>query len=103
MSRAYVLSILAAADLREITRYSRKQWGTQRTRAYIEQLEHGAQRLALGEGRYKKLSTVHPNLRTTLVGHHYVFCLTRTDAPPLVVAILHERMDIMTRLKSRLD
>jgi toxin ParE1/3/4 len=35
--------------------------------------------------------------------HHYIFCLPQHDAPALVVAILHERMDIMARLKHRLE
>nr|WP_246698175.1 hypothetical protein [Rhizobium sp. BK275] len=32
-----------------------------------------------------------------------VFCLLREDAPALIVAILHERMDLMTRLAGRLN
>jgi len=35
--------------------------------------------------------------------HHYVFCLPREDGPALVVAIFHERMDLMTRLADRLN
>jgi plasmid stabilization system protein ParE len=34
--------------------------------------------------------------------HHYIFCLSRDDAPALVVAIFHERMDLMVRLTDRL-
>jgi plasmid stabilization system protein ParE len=102
MSRAYVLSSLAEADLRDIVRYSRKQWGDQRTRAYVEQLERGTSKLARAEGHYRDMSAVYPELRVALVGHHYVFCLPRADAPALVVAVLHERMDLITRLKARL-
>jgi plasmid stabilization system protein ParE len=35
--------------------------------------------------------------------HHYIFCLPRSDAPALVVAIFHEKMDLMTRLAGRLE
>ncbi|WP_232316649.1 hypothetical protein [Candidatus Burkholderia verschuerenii] len=34
--------------------------------------------------------------------HHCIFCLPREDAPALVVAIVHERMDLMARLADRL-
>ena len=34
--------------------------------------------------------------------YHYIFCLPRDDAPALIVAILHERMDLMARLADRL-
>ena len=44
----------------------------------------------------------HPELRMLHCGHHYIFCLPRQAALALVVAILHERMDIMTRLRLRL-
>lgn len=33
----------------------------------------------------------------------YVFCLPREHAPALIVAILHERMDLMKRLVDRLN
>ena len=102
MNQAYVLSTLAETDLRDIVRYSRKQWGDKRTRTYAKQLEHGADKLARGEGHYRDMSAVYPELRVAHVGHHYVFCLPRADAPALVVAVLHERMDIITRLKARL-
>ena len=35
--------------------------------------------------------------------HHYAFALPREGAPALIVAILHERMDLMTRLAERLN
>ncbi|WP_425509902.1 hypothetical protein [Xanthomonas melonis] len=35
--------------------------------------------------------------------HHYVFCLPREQAPSRIVAILHERTDIMVRLAGRLE
>jgi hypothetical protein len=35
--------------------------------------------------------------------HHSVFCLPREDAPALVMAIFHARMDLMTRLADRLN
>jgi len=42
-------------------------------------------------------------LRMVRCEHHYIFCLPRDDAPALVVAIFHERMDLMARLADRLE
>ncbi len=35
--------------------------------------------------------------------HHYVFCLPRENATALIVAIFHERMELMVRLAHRLN
>jgi len=102
VTRSYVVSRAAAADLREITKYTVKQWGAEKCRTYIAALEQCTENLATGKGFYKDMSALYPDLRMVLCQHHYIFCLLRQDAPALVIAILYERMDIMTRLKSRL-
>jgi plasmid stabilization system protein ParE len=99
---AYLLTDAAEADLRGIIRYTGTQWGDAQVRSYITQLERGIGRLAAGEGAFKPLSEIHPALRMAHCEHHYVFCLSREDAPALIVAILHERMDLMARLAGRL-
>jgi plasmid stabilization system protein ParE len=35
-------------------------------------------------------------------GKHYIFCMPQTGASSVILAILHERMDLMPRLKIRL-
>jgi len=49
------------------------------------------------------MTALYPALRMVHCEHHYIFCLPRDDAPVLVVAIFHERMDLMTRLVERLE
>jgi len=100
---AYVLSDEAEADLRAIVRYTRKQWGHAQVRAYVAKLKQGMTRLALRQGPFKEMDEVHPALRMARCEHHYIFCLLRDDAPVLIVAILHERMDLMTHLAGRLN
>ena len=102
MTHSYVVSRSAVADLREITRYTVKQWGEDKCRAYVAELEQCTEALAKGIGVYKDMSELHPGLRVAACRHHIIFCLPRADAPALVIAILHERMDIMVRLKARL-
>jgi plasmid stabilization system protein ParE len=47
------------------------------------------------------MTALYPSLRMIHCEHHFIFCLPRENAPVLVVAILHERMDLMTRVADR--
>ncbi|MCL2657549.1 MAG: type II toxin-antitoxin system RelE/ParE family toxin [Betaproteobacteria bacterium] len=98
----YVLSGAAAADLRGIARYTRKQWGSAQACHYRDKLEQGISRLADSQGPFTDLSAIYPALRMAHCEHHYIFCVSRDGAPALIVAIFHERMDLMTRLSERL-
>lgn len=99
---AYVLTAEAEADMRSIIRYTRKEWGAAQVRRYIAKLEQGIAHLATGQGSFRDMSELYPALRMARCEHHYVFCLPRESEPALVVAIFHERMDLMTRLAGRL-
>jgi plasmid stabilization system protein ParE len=98
----YVLTDAADSDLRAIIRHTRKTWGDAQVRRYITKLEHGMARLAAGQDIFREVSALYPRLRVAHCEHHYVFCLPREDAPALIVAILHERMDLMARVAGRL-
>lgn len=100
---AYILTAEAEADLRGIIRYTRKQWSTTQVRRYVSKLEQGIASLAAGQGTFKDMSELSPALRMARCGHHYVFCLPREQVPALVVAIFHERMDLITRLTDRIS
>lgn len=102
MSRAYVLTKSAEADLKEIIAYTLAQWGASHCSNYIAEIEQKAEALAIGHGHFKEMNTLIPNLRVALSGKHYIFCLPQQNAPAIILAILHERMDILERLKSRL-
>ena len=98
----YVLTDAAEADLRSIIRYTRTQWGDQQVRRYIEALERALIDLAAGDISYRSMEEIAPDLRMVRCRHHYIFCLPRSDAPALVIAIFHESMDLMMRLTERL-
>jgi len=98
----YVLTDAAEADLRSIIRYTRTQWGDVQMHRYITALERGMACLASRQGAFRDLRAIYPELRMAHCEHHYLFCLMRKDAPALIVAIFHERMDLMTRLTARL-
>ena len=100
---AYVLSAAAEADLRGIIRHTRKSWGAAQVRRYIIRLEQGIARLAAGQPPFSDMSGLFPALRMAHCEHHYVFCLAREGEAALIIAILHERIDLLTRLSDRLS
>ncbi len=100
---SYRLLAAAEADLRDIIRYTRKHWGDAQTRTYVGKLQRGIEAIAAGQGHFKDMSALYPGLRVGKCEHHYIFCLPRKEEPALVVAIFHEKMDLMTRLADRLE
>ncbi|NTI26589.1 type II toxin-antitoxin system RelE/ParE family toxin (plasmid) [Rhizobium rhizogenes] len=102
MTRNYVLADGAETDLREIIRYTRKQWSDAQVRRYITKLEQGFVRLASGQQPFRDVDALYPALRMAHCEHHFVFCLPRDSEPALIVGIFHERMELMTRLSERL-
>lgn len=99
---AYELSSAAEDDLRDIVTYTSKTWRTAQARQYTRGLREGAENLANSQGVYKELHDLYPRLRMCRCQHHYIFGVMREGVPMLVVAIFHERMDTMTRLRNRL-
>ena len=102
MSSSYVLLPDAEADLRGIIRYTRKQWGEAQTRTYVAKLKSCIERMAEGDAGFKDMSALYPRLRMMRCEHHHVFGLPRDNDGMAVVAIFHERMDLMVRLADRL-
>jgi len=100
--KKYLLTAKAEADLRNNIRYTRKEWGDTQTRRYIDKLEQGIVSLTDGKSASRDMDDLYPNLRMKKCGHHYVFCLPRNSEQSLIIAIFHERMDIMIRLADRL-
>jgi toxin ParE1/3/4 len=99
----YQISDAAEEDWHNIVNYTLTQHGETQTRKYMAALEKGIEKMAAGELPYKNLDDVYPVLRSKKCEHHYIFGVMRTHAPMLVVAILHERMDLMVQLQSRLN
>jgi len=102
MTRPYVLSRGAAADLRDIVRYTVGTWGETQSVAYVAELENAACEVSDGQGVFTVLDELLPGLRVRRAGKHVLFCLPRQNRQALILAILHERMDLITRLKDRL-
>jgi toxin ParE1/3/4 len=99
----YIFSADAERDLFEIALYTSRQWGQQQARRYTEKLKQAIQAVSTGKAVYKEMESLRTGLRMLHCEHHYIFCLARTSEPAIIIAILHERMDIIARVKSRLS
>lgn len=97
----FVLAAAAETDLRAIVRHTRDCRGAAQARDYAAKRDACMSRLAIGEGAIRRMDSLYPGLRMIRCEHHHVFCLPRQGAPALVIAILHERMDLMVRLAER--
>lgn len=102
---AYDLIPEAEADLRSILRYTIEQWGVEQAQHYADLLEAGFHKIATKKAASRTFSEVYPQVRVTKCEHHYIFYLPQqpTSSRPLIIAVLHERMDLVSRLKSRLE
>jgi len=52
--------------------------------------------------RYKSLDRKGKTIRILHCQKHFIFGLERRDLPVLIIAIFHEKMDLMNRIGDRL-
>ena len=99
----YELTLLAEEDLKSIAHYTVKTWGLKQAKRYETLLADRFQKIAQGRITPKVFLSHRPDLLLTHCEHHYIFYSTRENKPPLILAVFHERMDLMKRLKNRLS
>ncbi len=90
---------LVDRDLIGIWTYTANNFGEIQADKYLRLIEKGFQKIAKGAEGKKPLEE-NEELRVIHCEKHYIFFLNRR--PPLILAVLHERMDYLTRLKNRL-
>lgn len=98
--RNYELTCAAEDDVLRIWRYTAKEWGKQQADRYFGKIEECFETIAGGRARSKQPLATRPQLRSVLCEHHYVFFIE--GQKPQIIAILHERMDFLERLRVRL-
>ncbi|MGB0911517.1 MAG: type II toxin-antitoxin system RelE/ParE family toxin [Nitrospirales bacterium] len=99
----YELSIAAQDDLNSIARYTVNKWGLNQAKRYEGLLVKGFQEISKGRLPPRVFLSHRHDLLFTHCEHHYVFYATRERQPPLILAVFHENMDLMQRLKERLS
>ena len=99
----YELTPDAEVDLHEIALYTLKTWGLAQMGRYESTLESNLKGIGVGETPTRPVFEHRSDIRVSRCEHHYVFVQIREDEVPLIVAVLHEKMGLLVRLRDRLD
>lgn len=103
MTQAYKLTKEADSDLEEITRYTIKKWGKRQAIAYLALIEKCLNSISASKTYKQPFPKNYPKFRVIRCEHHYIFYLHNKNKPPYIIAVLHERMEMLTRIKNRID
>ena len=99
----YKLTTHTEQDLRDIARYTIDMWGVEQAERYEALLSKRFQEIAQGIVTPRTFLKRRPDLLFTHCEHHFIFYWQPNDrTKPIILAVLHERMDLMQRLKARL-
>ncbi len=101
--RVYELTRDAEADLEEIARHTIEQWGDAQARIYLGKISQCCKNIAKKKVVLRTFLEKFPDACVVRCEHHFVFYLIREGEKPIIFAILHERMDMLVRLKDRLE
>lgn len=96
------LSNDAVDDLKAIARYTDRTWGREQAELYRNQLEKQLRAITAGVAHTRSFLPNRTDLRVARCQRHYIFFLQEESALPLIVAVFHDRMDLLTRIKNRL-
>ena len=98
--KSYDLTLAAEEDLRGIWDYTSGRWGLDQADTYLDQIEACCEAISDGSAREKANDALPEDVRVLRCEHHYIFWIAGDR--PIVIAVLHERMDLVNRLKDRL-
>ena len=101
MSRTYRLALAAEEDLLAIWLYTDRRWGEEQADIYQDTLHAAFRHLADGTMTSRPFAG-DDDIRFCKCEHHYLFFVEDT-AGIVVIAVLHERMDLPARLAERLQ
>ena len=99
---SFELAPEAEADIDGIFDYTARLWGAEQGYKYLLQLNECAEKIGVGKGRYKDFSHIRPGLRSIRCQHHYIYFVRMEDMSARIVAVFHERMDLIARIAERL-
>lgn len=92
----------ALEDWREIVEYTMDRYGEKQTEKYMDGLLDCINAMAEGSGYFRDNKVKNRTIRIKHCQKHYIFGLVRKNSPIMIIAIFHEQMDLMDRLKNRL-
>jgi toxin ParE1/3/4 len=99
----FSLTRRAIADLVDIARYTEKHWGVEQRNKYLTILDSAFQQLAATPAIGRDCSDIRHGYRKMNVGSHVVFFRQKRSDEIEIVRVLHERMEIETKIFSKKD
>ncbi len=87
----------AEDDLGRIWLYTYETWGFDRAEKYYDQIVSCCEAIGSGKARSKPVEGLSDDIHVHRCEKHYIFFLP--EERPIVLAILHGRMDFVARLK----
>lgn len=99
----YRLTPGADSDLLEIARYTIREWGIEQAKLYESKLIGCFDSIASSSEHSRAVFPNRPDIRFVHCEHHYIFFVRPEKSCTLIVAVLHERMDIISRIHKRLE
>ena len=98
--KTYDLTRAAEEDLRGIWRYTYETWGFDQAETYFDRIVVCCEAVGRKRARSKTFAGLPDGIRIHRCEHHYIVWLD--EERPVIIALLHERMDFVRQLKDRL-
>ncbi len=99
----FSLTRMAIADLKEIARHTQKKWGREQRDKYLTTLDTCFRKLAESPLLGIDCGNIRQGYRKQNSGSHVIFYRQTSTSAIEIVRILHNHMDIDTRLTSSDD
>lgn len=99
------LTLAAEDDLTKIWLYTHETWGFEQAEHYYDLIAACCEAVGSGKARLKPVTGLQSDVHVHRCEQHYIFYLPPNTSPnkrPVILAILHGRMDFVQRLKDRL-
>ncbi len=90
----------AEQDLLEIWEYTAIKWGATKAGQYLGELNACLEEIRHGRKLLRPLSPLKQQLQFARCGHHVIFFWAEENLT--IIAVLHERMSLLAKLKKRL-
>ncbi len=98
--KSYSFTLAAEEDLRGIWRYTYETWGLNQAETYFNQIEACCEGVGNRRAQSRALEGLPDGIRIHRCENHYIVWLD--EGLPVIIAVLHERMDVVKWLKDRL-
>lgn len=98
----FELSYLADGDIAGIIGYTIENWDIDQAIRYVGFLDVHFEAIGKGDARTKAIFAHRTDLRVSRCQKYVIFHQERAGKYPLILAVFHERMELMERLNERL-